>query len=100
MQTVHKQNMISPGYNSSFSRIPDPANQAKRLKIREFISWSVCFATIAGLTGLMKILKVGVTMDTVTSGLFYLSLLGLIFFISKIISASKNPVQLKSSNLQ
>ena len=97
MQTAHeKAQMIKTtlsGIRSSISQTPDSPNQAKKLKIREFISWSVCLAVISGLTGLIKFLKVGVTMDTVNSALFYLSLGGLIFFISKIIRLSKNPVQ-------
>ncbi|HEY2348407.1 MAG TPA: hypothetical protein VGH64_05300, partial [Puia sp.] len=61
--------------------------------------WSVCFAVVCGLTGLLKYLKVGVTMDTITSALFYLSLAGLIYFITRIIMMSKSPVQLHSTNL-
>jgi hypothetical protein len=98
MQTIRGQvNMINTslsGIKSSISQVPDSSNQAKRLKISEFISWSVCFAVISGITGLIKYLKVGVTMDTVTSILFYSSLAGMVYFISRVISLSKNPVQL------
>ena len=97
MPTVRERNMISPEYSSSFSKSPIPTIQEKRLKIREYISWSVCFAIISSLTGLMKFLKVGITADTVTSVLFYLSLFGLGFFITRIISVSKNPVQVEES---
>jgi len=85
--------------SSGFSQAPVSPNQEKRLKIREFISWSICFAIISGLTGLLKFLKVGVTMDSVTSILFYLSLAGLVFFVTKIIMICKNPVDLNADNL-
>jgi hypothetical protein len=65
-------------------------NHLKRLKIKEFISWSVCFVIITLITGLLKFLKIGVTMDSVTSGLFYLSLGGLTWLIYKIFKLSKN----------
>jgi hypothetical protein len=102
MQTVREQNMITPGYGSSFSKIQVPANQSNRLKIREFISWTVCFAIITTLTGLLKFLKIGVTMDSVTSALFYLSLFGTAFFIYRIINltTSGTRIHLKGNNLQ
>ena len=65
-------------------------NHIKRLKIKEFISWSVCLAIITLITGLLKFLKIGVTMDSVTSGLFYLSLGGLTWLIYRIFKLSKN----------
>jgi hypothetical protein len=101
MQTVGEQNMITPGYSASFSKVQVPANQTNRLKIREFISWAVCFGIITVLTGLLKYLKVGVTMDSVTSALFYLSLFGAAFFIYRIImlSTSKSRIQLEGNNL-
>jgi hypothetical protein len=88
--------MITPGYSSSFSKVQVPANQPNRLKIREFISWAVCFAVVTALTGLLKYLKVGITMDAVTSALFYLSLFGVTFFVYRIIvlSTSKTRVHL------
>jgi hypothetical protein len=95
MQTVREQNAIDISlarHNSPMIPVPVSPDQVKKLKIREFISWSVCCAVITALTGLMKVLKVGVTMDTVTSILFFISLSGLIFFISRIISLSRNPV--------
>jgi hypothetical protein len=95
MQTIHEQarviNTSSPDIKSTFSRIPNALDSLKALKIREFISWSVCFAIVSGLTGLILFLKVGVTMETVTASLFYLSLAGLIYFISRIILLSRNP---------
>ncbi len=64
---------------------------AKQLKIREFISWSVCVGVIGLLTGLLKFLKIGVTMDSVTSGLFYISIAGFTWLIYKIYKVSKGP---------
>jgi hypothetical protein len=95
MQTVREQEMVSPaGFNSPLSQTPVSANQTKRLKIREFVSWSVCFTVVSLLTGLMKFMKVGVTMESVNSGLFYLSLAGLIYFISRIVVILKNPIRM------
>jgi hypothetical protein len=101
MQTVRGQKIIdisAAGFSVSPSQSQVP-NQAKRLRIREFISWSVCFAVVAGLTGLLMFLKVGVTMESVTSVLFYLSLAGLIYFVSKIILVSRIPVQMNTRTL-
>ena len=101
MQTFHKNDVdISPiRFNSGLPQQANSSDTEKRLKIREFISWSACFAIICGLTGLLKFLKVGITMDTVTSVLFYLSLAGLIYFVARIIMMSKSPVQLHARNL-
>ena len=104
MQTILEQtpvnvNLVS-GFDSSFPLVPNPANQIKKLKIREFISWSVCFAVISGLTGLMKYLKVGVTMDLITSIVFYGSLFGFLYFMVKIIRISKSPDVLNSGTRQ
>jgi hypothetical protein len=103
MQTIRepKTNDISPTrVISSNTTVQLSANQTKKLKIREYISWSVCFVIISGLTGLMKLLKIGVTMDSVTSILFFLSLGGLTYFISKIYLFSRNPVRTNSKILQ
>ncbi|HEY2649112.1 MAG TPA: hypothetical protein VGI38_07950 [Puia sp.] len=101
MQTFHRNDVDrSPiRFNSGISQTTNLSKSEKRLKIREFVSWSVCFAVVCGLTGLLKYLKVGITMDTITSALFYLSLAGLIYFITRIIMMSKSPVQLHSTNL-
>jgi hypothetical protein len=101
MQTFHRNDVDrSPiRFNSGLPQANDSSKSEKKLKISEFISWSVCFAVVCGLTGLLKYLKVGVTMDTITSALFYLSLAGLIYFITRIIMMSKSPVQLHSTNL-
>ncbi len=68
-------------------------NHIKQLKIKEFISWSVCLGILTVITGLLKFLKIGVTMDTVTSGLFYLSLGGLTWLIYGIYKLSKDQIQ-------
>lgn len=101
MPTVYNQEAIDTS-TSGFTGMPKPpsvSNQARKSKIREFISWSVCFAIVAGLTGFMKFLKIGVTMDSVTSILFYLSVAGLIFFIFRIALLSKNQANLNVNNV-
>lgn len=102
MQTILDQPQVkvnsAPGFDTSFPFIPDPVTQIKKLKIKEFISWAVCFAVISGLTGLMKYMKVGVTMDSVTNVMFYGSLAGFIYFVLKIIRISKIPVQMHSGS--
>lgn len=95
MHTIRGQKTFDishTGFRSSFAN-PDSINRVNRLKIREFISWSVCFAVITVITGLLKVLKIGITMDTVTSVLFYFSIAGLGWFIYKIFSLPKYPVQ-------
>ena len=101
MQTFRRNNVdISPvQFNSGFSQQPISPIREKTLKIKEFMSWSACFAVIAGLTGLLKYLKVGITMDTITSILFYLSLAGLIYFVIRIVRLSRSQVQIHSNNL-
>jgi hypothetical protein len=96
MHTIRGQKTIDTsqaGFRSSFVAEQVSTNQVKRLKIREFISWSVCFAIITIITGLLKFLKIGVTMDSVTSVLFYFSIAGLGWFIYKIYSLLKYPIQ-------
>jgi hypothetical protein len=101
MQTIREQNgMGSPssGYltHSAHPQALVTETQEKRLKIREFKSWSVCFATIVLLTGLLKVLKLGITMDSVTSILFLSSLCGLAYFIYRIMSLSRTPIRLNN----
>ena len=96
MHTIRGQKTIDTsqtGFRTSFSTDPVSSDYVKRLKIREFISWSICFAIITVITGLLKYLKIGITMDTVTSILFYFSIAGLGWFIYKIYSLSKYPVR-------
>ncbi len=94
MQTLIGQKTVNgsaPAFQPAAS--PDAVlinNQVKRLKIKEFISWAVCLFIIMLITGLLKFLKIGVTMDSVTSGLFYLSLGGLTWLTYKIVKLSKN----------
>ncbi len=101
MQMVPEQanrvNISTPGLKPFISPVPDSSSHSKRLKIREFMSWSVCFAVISVLTGLLMILKVGITMETITDSLFFLSLGGLIYFIYRIIVLSKKPVLFDAS---
>jgi len=104
MQTVSEQNEtgISPaGYKpyQTTGQTPVSADQAKRLKISEFKSWFACFAIIVLLTGLLKVLGLGVTMETVTSILFYGSLAALAYLIYRIRSLSRGPIQINGNNL-
>ena len=100
MQTFRRNNVdISPvQFNAGFSQQSVPPVREKSLKIKEFISWAACFAVIAGLTGLLKYLQVGITMDAVTSLLFYLSLAGFLYFIARIVILSRSRVQIHSGN--
>lgn len=98
MQTVREQSRLGlpdPGFKTTHSNAGFSENHINKLKIREFISWSVCFAIITLLTGLLKFLKVGVTMETVTSTLFYTSLITLVYFIYRIFSLSRHSVHVK-----
>jgi hypothetical protein len=101
MQTFRRNNVeISPvQFNAGFSQPSISQSREKALKIKEFVSWAACLAIIFGLTGLIKYLKVGITMDTVTSTLFYLSLAGLIYFVTRIVLLSKSRVRLHSTRL-
>jgi len=104
MQTVREQNgkgISVSGYRpyQNPTQTPVSVEQVKRLTISEFKSWSACFVVIALLTGLLKILKLAVTMETVTSILFYGSLAMLAFLIFRIRSLSGNPVPFKGDNL-
>ena len=73
---------------------------AKRLRIKEFKSWSFCFGVVALLTGVLIYFQLGVTMESVTLPLFFISLSGLIYFISKVIlfSNSGNPEDVSSAS--
>jgi hypothetical protein len=95
METIHSQKAVdkpvSPFLISGSSDLIS-SNRVKKLKFREFISWSVSFGVISILTGLLKFLKIGVTMDSVTSVLFYLSIAGLFYFSYRIFVISKNSI--------
>ena len=101
MLTVREQSRIGKS-DSEFKPTPSlvdkTENQENKSKIREFRSWSVCFAIVGFLTGLLKYLKIGVTMDSVTSILFYSSIFALTYFIFRIVSLSKNPARIKSNS--
>ncbi len=92
MQTIQKDKVTDSHFSALTSigtNIPVRVHLDQKLKRREYVSWAISFAVISLLTGLLKFLKVGVTMDSVTSGLFYLSILGLVYFIYKIFSSPK-----------
>jgi len=100
MQTVREQTPVglsTSGFKPVQSQFRVSQNQVNKLKIREFTSWSVCFAIITVLTGLLKYLRVGITMESVTSTLFYTSLLALAYFIYRIFSLSRNHPQVKAN---
>jgi len=63
---------------------------SNRLKIRESVSWAICFAIIAGITGALLAYKIGVTMSDITSILFYFSLLGLVAFVARAVRLSRS----------
>jgi hypothetical protein len=94
-----KQMLPVIGVRSSLLSDSIPITDEKKLKIREFISWSVCFSVVVLLTGLMKLLRVAITMEVITSTLFYLSLAALLFFISRIIKLSKTSLPVKRGHL-
>ena len=102
MQTVRNNTTridTSPnGFPNVFPRVPDPTSQIRRLKISEFKSWTVCFGIISFLTGMLMYLKVGVTMETVTASLFFLSLAGMIFSVYKLIHLYREPARLETSS--
>jgi hypothetical protein len=97
MQTITGQTRVVTTASSSlitpFSQASGGSEQSKRLKIKDFMSWSICFAVIAAITGTMKWMSLAVTMETITSGLFYLSMAGLVYFVFRIFALSANPVQ-------
>jgi hypothetical protein len=82
---------------TQYPGVPDPVSQIRRLKISEFKSWTVCFGIISFLTGMLMYLKIGVTMETVTASLFFLSLTGMIFYIYKLILLTRVPARLESN---
>jgi hypothetical protein len=100
MQTVsdnaRRIDISSNNFPTTYPRIPDPIGQIRRLKISEFKSWSVCFGIISFLTGMLMYLKIGVTMETVTASLFFLSLGGTIYSVYKLILLVREPARLES----
>jgi hypothetical protein len=81
---THASAFKSPASLNSF-----PSKPAKSLIKNENIAWLICFGIVSFLTGMLKFLKVGVTMDTVTSVFFYISLIGVFYFLYKLFSAPK-----------
>ncbi len=76
---------ISQSGKSLFKSVPTASASTRRLQISESISWSICFAIVAAITGALLVYKIGVTMSVVTFIMFYFSLAGLAFFIAKLI---------------
>lgn len=76
---------ISQSGKATFTHSPSSGLPARKLQIRESVSWSICFAIVAGITGALLIYKIDVTMSQVTSILFYLSLAGLVFYVVRAI---------------
>ncbi len=76
-------------FKSPASPISFQAKPGKSLIKNENISWLICFGIVSFLTGMLKFLKVGVTMDTVTSVFFYTSLIGVVYFIYKLFATPK-----------
>jgi hypothetical protein len=95
MQTVSEEAAVidipQNGFNSTFSGKSNHTIRTKRLKISEFKSWAVSFGVISALTGLLMYLKVGVTMETITTSLFFLSLAGMIYSVYQIILLIRQP---------
>ena len=100
MQTILEEK-IEGSHISAFKSLASYnqslVNPEKRQKLKEYISWSICFGIISFLTGLLKFLKVGVTMDSVTSIFFYFSLVGVSYFVYKSFSLSKSNLRGNSS---
>jgi len=76
---------ISPSGKTLFEPSSYPVSIDKKLQISESVSWTICFAIVATITGALLIYKIGVTMSEITSILFYSSLVGLVFFVVRII---------------
>jgi len=75
----------SPSARKHVKPEPDSLHAVNRLKIRDSISWSICFAIVASITGGLLVYRIGVTMSLVTSILFYFSLLGFVAFVARAI---------------
>lgn len=93
MQTIRQTPQLADFPESSFTaqitRQLLAQKEVKSLKISESLSWIVSFSVILLITGVLKFLKLGVTMGAVTSGLFYLSLAGIAYFIFNIIRINR-----------
>lgn len=82
---------------------PDSLSSVNRLKIKESISWSICFAIVAAITGALLVYRIGVTMSLVTSILFCFSLLGFVAFVARAIrlyrSGDEKAAEVESKHL-
>ena len=101
MQATREQDrarLSDSGFYPDNSQVRVSDGQANKLKIREFTSWSVCFAIVVVLTGLLKYLNLGITVESITSVLFYSSLLALVYFIYRIVTIPRNSIQVKRNH--
>ncbi|HSZ31749.1 MAG TPA: hypothetical protein VK772_00485 [Puia sp.] len=92
MQILHEEKtgeIRTSAFKSPASLNSFAAKPSKSLIKNENISWLICFGIVSFLTGMLKFLKLGVTMDTVTSVFFYVSSIGVFYFLYKIFSAPK-----------
>ncbi len=67
----------------SESAVSGIAYEGQKTKKRDAFSFSICFAIIAALTGAMLYARVAVTVSMFTSGLFYISLVGMVAFAAR-----------------
>jgi hypothetical protein len=93
MQTIRQKPQLidlpEPSFTAHISRQMLSQKHIKAMKISESLSWIVSFGIILLITGGLKFLKLGITMSAVTSGLFYLALAGIAYFIFNIIRLNK-----------
>ena len=84
-QEARVTNVVRSGEKIFIPGSTTASPSARKLQIRDAVSWSVCFGVVAMLTGALLLYNIGVTMSTVTSLLFYFSLAGFIFFVARAI---------------
>jgi len=104
MQTVREPNEKSgPGlpYRTYQHAAPQAVSQdqEKRLKMNELKSWMACFLLIFVITGTLKVLSLGITMESVTSLFFYGSLAALIYLSFRFRSLYRKPVSYSAQGL-
>jgi hypothetical protein len=83
--THSRKRLIRTNISAGSLARPVSGSSGRKLKIRESLSWMLCFAVLAGITGTLLAYKVGITMSGITSILFYCSLLGLLLFTIKLV---------------
>ena len=84
-QEARVTNVVHSGKKIFIPGSTTASSSARKLQIRDAVSWSVCFGVVAMLTGALLLYNIGVTMSAVTSLLFYFSLAGFIFFVARAI---------------